>query len=259
MDTIDFQVVDETIGILKLNRPNAANAFSLKLMDDFNEQLDEIEHNDQLRVLIITAAGEKVFCAGADLKERASMDEKEVVKTVGKIGDIVSRVEQLEIPTIAAINGAAFGGGLELTLACDIRIASSSAKMGLTETSLAIIPGAGGTQRLSRLIGIANAKYYILTAKRFESGEAKQIGLVQEVFEPTELEGQALLMAKQIAGNGPIGVKMAKKAIDEGYELPKSDGLQVERECYLETIPTEDRLEGLQAFKEKRKPQYKGK
>ncbi|MBR7553172.1 enoyl-CoA hydratase-related protein [Allobacillus sp. GCM10007491] len=259
MDTIDFQIVDETIGILKLNRPNAANAFSLKLMDDFNEQLDEIEHNDQLRVLIITAAGEKVFCAGADLKERASMDEKEVVKTVGKIGDLVSRVEQLEIPTIAAINGAAFGGGLELALACDIRIASSSAKMGLTETSLAIIPGAGGTQRLSRLIGIANAKYYILTAKRFESDEAKQIGLVQEIFEPTELEGQSLLMAKQIAGNGPIGVKMAKKAIDEGYELPKSEGLQVERACYLETIPTEDRLEGLQAFKEKRKPQYEGK
>ena len=132
MDTIDFQIVDETIGILKLNRPNAANAFSLKLLDDFNQQLDDIEQNDQLRVLIITAVGEKVFCAGADLKERASMGEEEVVKTVGKIGDLVSRVEQLKIPTIAAINGAAFGGGLELTLGCDIRIASRSAKMGLT-------------------------------------------------------------------------------------------------------------------------------
>ena len=259
MDTIDFQIVDETIGILKLNRPNAANAFSLKLLDDFNQQLDDIEQNDQLRVLIITAVGEKVFCAGADLKERASMGEEEVVKTVGKIGDLVSRVEQLKIPTIAAINGAAFGGGLELTLGCDIRIASRSAKMGLTETSLAIIPGAGGTQRLSRLIGLANAKYYILTAKRFGSDEAKQIGLVQEIFGPTDLEEQALSMAKQIAGNGPVGVKMAKKAIDKGYELSKTDGLKVERECYLETIPTADRLEGLQAFKEKRKPQYQGK
>lgn len=259
MDTIDFQIIDETIGILKLNRPNAANAFSLKLMDDFNKQLDEIEKNDKLRVLIITAVGEKVFCAGADLKERASMNEEEVVETVGKIGSLVSRVENLQIPTIAAINGAAFGGGLELTLGCDIRVASKSAKMGLTETSLAIIPGAGGTQRLSRLIGLAKAKYYILTAKRFESEEAKEIGLVQEIYEPTELQAQALSMAKQIASNGPIGVKMAKKAIDEGYEQPKSEALKTERECYLQTIPTEDRLEGLQAFKEKRKPQYQGK
>lgn len=132
--------------------------------------------------------------------------------------------------------------------------------MGLTETSLAIIPGAGGTQRLSRLIGLANAKYYILTAKRFGSDEAKQIGLVQEIFEPTRiLKNKHYRWPNQIAGNGPVGVKMAKKAIDKGYELSKTDGLKVERECYLETIPTADRLEGLQAFKEKRKPQYQGK
>ncbi len=259
MDTVNFQIVDETIGILKLNRPNAANALSIKLLNDFNQQMDEIENNRNLRVLIITAEGEKAFCAGADLKERSMMNEEEVVETVGKIGSLITRVEQLPIPTIAVINGAAFGGGLELTLACDIRIASTTAKMGLTETSLAIIPGAGGTQRLPRLIGMAKAKYYILTARRFDSAEAQAIGLVQEIAEPAELQNQGFALARQIASNGPIGVQMAKQAIESGYDVPIHDGLQIERECYLNTIPTADRQEGLQAFKEKRKPEYEGR
>ena len=259
MDTVNFQIVDETIGILKLNRPNAANALSIKLLNDFNQQLDEIENNRNLRVLIITAEGEKAFCAGADLKERSVMNEEEVVETVGKIGSLITRVEQLPIPTIAVINGAAFGGGLELTLACDIRIASTTAKMGLTETSLAIIPGAGGTQRLPRLIGMAKAKYYILTARRFDSTEAQAIGLVQEIAEPAELQNQGFALARQVASNGPIGVQMAKQAIESGYDVPIHDGLQIERECYLKTIPTADRQEALQAFKEKRKPEYEGR
>ncbi|PKR78746.1 enoyl-CoA hydratase [Halalkalibacillus sediminis] len=259
MSTVTFELYNDEIGILTLNRPEAANSFSKQLMKDFNDQLDQIEMNDQLRALVITAEGEKAFCAGADLKERSGMSEEEVVQTVGQIGRLVTRVERLSIPTIAAINGAAFGGGLELTLGCDIRIASKKAKMGLTETSLAIIPGAGGTQRLARLIGLASAKYYILTAQRFDSIEGKDIGLIQEVVDPADLKERAISLASDIASNGPVGVQMAKKAIDQGFDHDIDTGLSIERKCYLNTIPTKDRLEALEAFKEKRKPRFEGK
>ncbi|WP_188205920.1 enoyl-CoA hydratase [Alkalibacillus aidingensis] len=259
MSTVNLSIADNYIAKLSLNRPEAANALSTQLLNDFNDQLSIIEQNTDIRAVIITAEGDKAFCAGADLKERRHMTEDEVVKTVGKIGQTVSRVEQLSTPTIAAINGAAFGGGLELSLACDIRIASDQAKMGLTETSLAIIPGAGGTQRLARLIGLAKAKYYILTAKRFDSFEGKEIGLIEEVIELNKLEEKALNIAREIASNGPVGVKMAKKAIDRGFDHDLATGLSIEKECYMTTIPTSDRLEALQAFKEKRKPNFKGR
>ncbi|WP_176753049.1 enoyl-CoA hydratase-related protein [Tenuibacillus multivorans] len=246
------------MGIIKLNRPEAANAFSRQLLRDFHHAIDEAERHQQLRAMIIMAEGEKAFCAGADLKERSTMTQDEVVETVAEIGKIVSRVESIEIPTIAAINGAAFGGGLELTLGCDIRIASDNAKMGLTETSLAIIPGAGGTQRLARLIGLSKAKYYILTAKRFDSFEGKEIGLIEEVVPLNELQSKAFEIAQQIASNGPVGVKMAKQAIDQGFDQDIKAGLAIERKSYMKTIPTTDRLEALQAFKEKRKPNFKG-
>ncbi|MDQ0350749.1 enoyl-CoA hydratase/carnithine racemase [Alkalibacillus filiformis] len=259
MSTVQFEMIDDYIGKLTLNRPEAANAFSKQLMEDFNEQLDIIEQHESLRVLIITAEGEKAFCAGADLKERRTMTQDQVVETVGQIGSLVTRVANLKVPTIAAINGATFGGGLELTLGCDIRIASKNAKMGLTETSLAIIPGAGGTQRLARLIGLAKAKYYILTAKRFDSYEGEKIGLIEKVVDLSELQDEASEIANQIASNGPVGVQMAKQAIDEGLDHDIDTGLKLEREKYLNTIPTKDRLEALEAFKEKRKPIFTGK
>lgn len=259
MSTVTFDIVDSFIGVIKLNRPEAANALSRQLMKDFHQVIDQLESKTDLRAVVITAEGEKAFCAGADLKERATMNQEQVVETVGEIGKLVSRVESIEVPTIAAINGAAFGGGLELTLACDIRIASGNAKMGLTETSLAIIPGAGGTQRLARLIGLSKAKYYILTAKRFDSLEGKEIGLIEEVVPLDQLQHKALEIAIQIASNGPIGVKMAKQAMEQGYNHDLKTGLKIERKCYMNTIPTDDRLEALQAFKEKRKPNFKGK
>lgn len=259
MSTVTFDIVDSFIGVIKLNRPEAANALSRQLMKDFHQVIDQLESKTDLRAVVITAEGEKAFCAGADLKERATMNQEQVVETVGEIGKLVSRVESIEVPTIAAINWAAFGGGLELTLACDIRIASGNAKMGLTETSLAIIPGAGGTQRLARLIGLSKAKYYILTAKRFDSLEGKEIGLIEEVVPLDQLQHKALEIAIQIASNGPIGVKMAKQAMEQGYNHDLKTGLKIERKCYMNTIPTDDRLEALQAFKEKRKPNFKGK
>lgn len=259
MSTVRLDYKNEHIAVLTLNRPEAANAFSLQLLADLNTALEEVEQNKELRALIITGSGEKAFCAGADLKEREHMNDDEVVATVSKIRNSVTRVEDIEIPTIAAINGAAFGGGLELALGCDIRIASEKAKVGLTETSLGIIPGAGGTQRLPNLVGLGKAKYLILTAKRLTSDEALEIGLVEEVVPSESLMDKAMEIADAIAHNGPVGVKQAKKAIQLGYQTDIQTGLKIEENCYEKTIPTEDRLEGIRAFKEKRKPQYKGK
>lgn len=255
---ISFHVEDEHIGIVTLNRKEAANALSLKLLDKLNKIAREIEKNDSIRCVIITGAGDKAFCAGADLKERRGMTEDEVIKTVTYIGETVLYIEKLQVPVIAAINGVAFGGGLELALACDIRLAANHVKMGLTETSLAIIPGAGGTQRLPRLIGTGQAKRLIYTAVPIDAEEAYKIGLVELLVTHDNLLQEAKLLAKKIVSNGPIAVKQAKEAINKGIETDLYTGLTIEHQCYKQTIPTEDRLEGLQAFKEKRKPEYKG-
>lgn len=255
---ISFHVEDEHIGIVTLNRKEAANALSLKLLDKLNKIAREIEKNDSIRCVIITGAGNKAFCAGADLKERRGMTEDEVIKTVTYIGETILNIEKIQVPVIAAINGVAFGGGLELALACDIRLAANHVKMGLTETSLAIIPGAGGTQRLPRLIGTGQAKRLIYTAVPIDAEEAYKIGLVELLVTHDNLLQEAKLLAKKIVSNGPIAVKQAKEAINKGIETDLYTGLTIEHQCYKQTIPTEDRLEGLQAFKEKRKPEYKG-
>ncbi len=255
---ITFKIENEHIGIITLNRLEAANALSLQLLDELNEIFGEIENNNSIRCVIITGAGNKSFCAGADLKERRGMTEEEVIKTVTYIGETISNIEKLKVPVIAAINGVAFGGGLELALACDIRIVANHVKMGLTETSLAIIPGAGGTQRLPRLIGTGQAKRLIYTAMRIEADEAYKIGLVESIVQPENLLQEAKQLAVKIASNGPIAVKQVKEAINKGIETDLNSGLNIEHQCYKQTIPTEDRLEGLQAFKEKRKPNYKG-
>jgi len=167
-------------------------------------------------------------------------------------------IDSLPQPVIAAINGIALGGGLELSLACDIRIASDTAILGLTETSLAIIPGAGGTQRLPRLIGLGRAKELIYTARRISAEEAYGYGLIEYVTSQPELKQKTIEIAERIVDNGPIAVKMAKHAISRGIETDLQSGLEMEREAYEEVIGTKDRMEGLQAFKEKRKPLYKG-
>ncbi len=255
---ITFKIENEHIGIITLNRLEAANALSLQLLDELNEIFGEIENNNSIRCVIITGAGNKAFCAGADLKERRGMTEDEVIKTVTYIGETISNIEKLKVPVIAAINGVAFGGGLELALACDIRIVANHVKMGLTETSLAIIPGAGGTQRLPRLIGTGQTKRLIYTAMPIEADEAYKIGLVESIVQPENLLQEAKQLAVKIASNGPIAVKQVKEAINKGIETDLNSGLNIEHQCYKQTIPTEDRLEGLQAFKEKRKPNYKG-
>jgi enoyl-CoA hydratase/carnithine racemase len=207
---------------------------------------------------LITGAGERAFCAGADLKERKSMDPALVPTFVKNIRGLMDDVESMPQPTVAVINGFAFGGGTELMLACDLRIAVEAARFGLTEVSLAIIPGAGGTQRLPRLVGKSRAKDLILTGRRLGAREAESMGLVNRVAKDGALREAALELAASIAGNGPVAVRAAKAAIDGGTELPQHQGLELEAECYARTLPTQDRLEALAAFSEKRKPVFKG-
>jgi enoyl-CoA hydratase/carnithine racemase len=211
-----------------------------------------------IRAILITGAGDKAFCAGADLKERRAMTEDRVPNFVRNIRRTMDDIAGLPQPTIAVVNGFAFGGGTELMLACDLRVAAPHAQFGLTETSLAIIPGAGGTQRLPRLVGRSRAKDLILTARRIDATEAERIGLVNRVAEPGRLRETALELARSIADNGPVAVRAAKAAIDQGCEEPLARGQEIEARCYGRVLPTQDRLEALAAFAEKRKPKFKG-
>ena len=251
--------VEDSIAILTLMRAEAANALSIQMMHEINEALETIQYDRSIRVVIVTGDGEKAFCAGADLKERNGMSEEQVRKTVALIGKTISHFETLAQPVIAALNGVAFGGGLELALACDIRIASSNVKLGLTETALGIIPGAGGTQRLPRLIGVGKAKELIYTARRLCADEAFTYGIVEHVVAPQQLLAQAKALATEMAKNAPLSLIQAKTAINQGMQTDIATGLQIESLAYSRLLYTEDRLEGLKAFQEKRSPVYSGK
>ena len=254
---------EEGILILTLNRPEAMNCFNVELLAALAEAVREANFDQELRCIVITGAtGEDpkkaAFSTGADLKERRTMTPDQVRRYIFTIRSTFTAVEQVRVPVIAAINGFAFGGGIELALACDLRIAAANAVMGLTETSLAIIPGAGGTQRLPRIVGIAKAKELIYTARRIDAQTALAIGLVNRVVEPGELMTAARELAREIAKNGPIGVAQAKFAINCGIEASLGVALPLESKAYEVTIPTKDRLEALSAFAEKRRPVFKG-
>jgi len=244
---------------LTLNRPERRNAVSRDMAAGLVDAFDAVEHDPSVRVLIVTGAGEQAFCAGADLKERLTMSESEVRAFVTRLQGTMNRIESMDKPVIAAINGFALGGGLEFALACDIRLAAEDAELGLTETRLAIIPGAGGTQRLPRLIGVARAKELIFTGRRIRGVEAERIGLVNHVCRREELLPKAMGIAEEICGGGPVAIAQAKFAIHQGMQADLSTGLAIERKAYQVVIPTEDRIEALMAFQEKRKPSFKGR
>ncbi len=250
---------DDGVLALTLNRPEVMNSLNFELLHRLRDVIDGIRLRPEVRVVLITGAGEKAFCSGADLKERAGLSPEQVKDFIYTIRNLFTAIEQLPVPVIAAVNGIALGGGTELALACDIRIASDSATMGLTETRLAIIPGAGGTQRLPRLVGRGKAKELIFTGRRVDAAEALEIGLVNRVCAPGELMAECRRMAGMICEAGPIAVAQAKHAINHGIETDLATGLAIESAAYWVTIPTEDRLEGLAAFREKRKPVYRGK
>ena len=246
------------VAVITLNRPAVMNSFNFALLEALKTKIAEIRFDTGIRVVIITGSGNRAFCSGADLKERATLTPIQVKEYIFTIRNLFTAIEQLNKPVIAAVNGVALGGGTELALAADIRIASATASLGLTETRLAIIPGAGGTQRLPRLVGKGKAKELIFTGKRVDATEALEIGLVNHVCPPEILIDTCHEMAAQICENGPVAIEQAKYAINFGMETDLSTGLAIESNAYWVCIPTEDRLEGLAAFKEKRKPVYKG-
>ncbi len=242
------------IGIITLNRPEARNALNRKMIQELGDSLAGLENDPQIRSIIIT--GNKDFCAGADIKEMNAIKPEEI-ETFCKWGHkVFDQLENMGKPVIAAINGFALGGGCELALACDIRIAGEGAKFGQPEVNLGLIPGFGGTQRLSRLVGIGKAKEMILTGDIINAKEASSIGLVNKVVKDEELLVKAEEMATIIAQKAPVAVKMAKTLINENQEIKK--GLEKELEFFARCFTTQDRLEGINAFLEKRTPKFKG-
>jgi len=243
---------------ITIQRSEVMNCLSFPTLRRFRTLLEELREDLSVRCILITGAGEKAFCAGADLKERKTMRDELVPHFVENIRALMDDVEALPQPTIAVIGGFAFGGGLELAMACDLRVVAPHAQMGLTEVSLAIIPGAGGTQRMPRLIGKSRAKELILTGRRIDAAEAERYGLANRVAPKGELRETAQEIARSIASNGPIAVRAAKDSIDRGVELPIEQALEHEATCYARVLGTSDRLEALAAFAEKRKPAYRG-
>jgi enoyl-CoA hydratase/carnithine racemase len=251
--------LENQVAILTIQRPEVYNCLNYAALLSLKEKISEISANNDVRVVIVTGEGDRAFCSGADLKERKSMTAEQVAQYIVAIRDTFTALEKLPQPVIAAINGVALGGGTELALSCDLRVMAEDAVMGLTETSLGVIPGAGGTQRLARLIGKGLAKELIFTARKVEASEALRIALVNQVSEPGGVLEKARELAQSIASNAPLALAQAKFAIDYGTEADLATGLAIESNAYQVLIPTQDRLEGLQAFAEKRKPIYKGK
>ena len=242
-----------------LNRPEAANAFNTQMATDLMHCFESLALDaGDTRCVILTGAGERAFCAGGDLKERDGMSNAAWTEQHLVYERMIRAVIDCPLPLIAAVNGAAFGGGCELAAAVDFVYASEKARFAMTETSLGIIPGAGGTQTLARAVGERRAKELILSARRFGADEAQQWGLVNEVFAAEQLLDATLQIASSIAANAPLAVRQAKQAIHGGLQMSLADGLAFEIEAYNHTVPTDDRREGIKAFNEKRSADFKG-
>jgi len=250
--------IQNQIAVVTLNRPETLNALNFGMLEELERTVERLRYDRNVRIVIFTGAGEKAFSAGADLKERKNLTDDEVRRNVNKTRTLFQRISELPKPTIAAVNGYAFGGGFELMLACDLRIAAKTAVMGLTETSLAIIPGAGGTQRLPRLIGEARAKELIFAARKITAEEAYLYGILNKIAEPDELMDVCFQLAGEILQNGPLAVQQAKMAIRLGMDVDLKTGLAIEEEAYEKVLTTKDRIEALRAFAEKRKPNFSG-
>lgn len=249
---------DSGIVELRLDRPNAKNAIGKDMLRGLQHSFETLSRDLFAKVMMINSSVPKVFCAGADLKERRTMSPVEAHSFVNTLRSTFTILEELSIPTIAVIEGAALGGGLEMALSCDLRICGEDAMMGLPETGLAIIPGAGGTQRLARLIGKSRAKELVYTGRKVSGTDALLMGLVNHCVPAGSAYSKALDIAREINEKGPVAVRMAKRAINGGYDMDMASALRLEEECYEQVLNTKDRLEGLAAFAEKRKPIYTG-
>ena len=260
-ETVLFEQ-DHAIGVLTLNRPDALNALTPDMLDGMGDLLREIEAQGEIRALILTAAGEKAFCVGADLKSRAQEYKGDGVgpdPLGARVRAAFGQIEALAVPVIAAINGYALGGGLELALACDLRVAAEGAKFGLPEAKVGSMPGAGGTQRLSRVIGPARAKDLMFTGEFIDAVEAHRIGLVNRIFPRDGLMEGARALARTIASRAPLSIRIMKTAVNLYQDVSIEAGLAFERTGHAVLRASRDRREGIQAFIEKREPQFIGR
>lgn len=250
------------VAVITLNRPERMNTLGGSMKPDLARAFFDLARaDDRVRAVLITGAGDRAFCAGADIKERAGGEQAGAEFFVAQKAthDLFRNIEEFEKPVIAAINGVALGGGLEIALCCDIRIAAEGARFGLPEIKLGVIPAAGGTQRLPRLIGEARAKELILTADLVDAETALRFGIVSRVLPPAELMPAALALAQRIAEHPPLAVRFAKRTINRGMQTDLDSGLEYERYAAAMIIDSEDRKEGMRAFVEKRKPVFTGR
>lgn len=251
--------VENNVATLTINQPESLNALTAEILREIGSALDVVEADESIKVLVVTGSGEKSFVAGANIKGFVEMDQ-EAGEAFSKLGNkVFYKLSTLRQPTIAAVNGYALGGGTELALACDIRIASENAVFGQPEVGLGIPPGFGGTQRLPRLINPAIAKEMIFTGRNVRSDEAERIGLVNKVVSQTDLMAETLKLAEQIMKNAPLAVEKSKQLINAGLDMDLADGLQLESEGFGLLFTTEDQKIGAKAFIEKEKPTFNRK
>ncbi len=258
-ETLQVRSLDGDILQVLLDRPDAANAMNTQMGRDLLALFSRLNADpQQARCIVVSATGERAFCAGADLKERRAMPDTQWQAQHLVFEQMIRAIIDCPIPVIAAVNGAAFGGGMEIALGCDFIYASRTARFALTEVTLGIMPGCGGTQNLPRAVGERRAKELIMSGTAFSADEAFQFGLVNRVCEPDKLIAEAVEAARKIARNGPLAVRQAKLAIHHGLEQSLANGMLLEVQAYNRLVPTEDRREGILAFNEKRRPVFKG-
>ena len=258
-ETLELERIDDHVLLVRLNRPQAANAMNTRMGEELMDLFERFQIDAEgVRAIVLTGSGEKAFCAGGDLKERNGMTDAQWLRQHAMFERMLRAIIACPVPLIGAINGAAYGGGCEITAALDFAYASENARFALTEVTLGIMPGAGGTQNLPRAMGERRAKEVILTGLPFTAQEAFEWGLINRVFPQADLLGAALATARRIAGNAPISVRQAKQSIHRGLQMSLADGLAFEIECYNRMVSTDDRHEGVRAFNEKRPPVFRG-
>jgi enoyl-CoA hydratase len=263
VNVVNFKLIvyekSEGIATITLNRPEALNAFSREVVDEVLQALDDVRNDENVRVVVLTGAGEKAFSAGADIKAMIGMNALKA-RELSLMGEkLCLALENLEKPVVAAINGFALGGGLEVAMSCDLRIASETARMGQTEINIGLIPGWGGTQRLTRLVGQTKAKELVFTGRIIDAKTAEQLGIVNMVFPAGEFRSAVRQFALDLAVKAPVALKVAKALINKGEDIGLESALALEREGFGVVASTEDLQEGVKAFTEKRKPVFKGK
>ncbi|MCK4794206.1 MAG: enoyl-CoA hydratase/isomerase family protein [Desulfobacteraceae bacterium] len=250
--------VEENIAVVRLDRP-PVNALNVQLQNELGDAFEEIRTMNHVGAVIITGSGDKAFMAGAEIKMLSEMGQEEALRMSESTQYVFNMIQAFDRVVIAAVNGLALGGGCELALACDMRVADETAVFGFPEVSLGLFPGAGGTQRLTRLVGMGKAKELILTGDPIDAAEAKEIGLVERLVSQGDAVTEARKIAKRILLRGPVAVAKAKEAINEGINMPMKGGLKIEAQLFSELFQTRDHKEGINAFLERRPPRFFGR